>query len=196
MSFRRGFKTEANDLATEVRNELGLSLFVALDPHALAAWLEIPIIALSDFIHEAPAIRYLLQVETEAFSAVTVFAGKQRTIVHNDAHALTRQRSNLSHELAHGLLLHPPTPALDNSGCRHWNQDIEDEASWLAGALLVPEAATIAIAKGRWTTPGAATHFGVSQAMIRFRLNSTGAMRRIQRARGSKTRTRTIGPRR
>jgi Zn-dependent peptidase ImmA (M78 family) len=196
MSFRRGFKTEANELTAEVRNELGLSLFDALDPHALAAWLEIPIVGLSDFLHQAPAVRHLLEVETDVFSAVTVFAGTQRTIVHNDAHATTRQRSNLSHELAHGLLLHPPTPALDNNGCRHWNQDVEDEASWLAGALLVPEAATIAIAKGRWTTQGAASHFEVSQAMIRFRMNSTGAMRRIQRARGTKAGNRTTTPRR
>jgi Zn-dependent peptidase ImmA (M78 family) len=183
MGFRRGFKTEANGLTAEVRAELGLSLFDALDPHALAVWLEIPIIRLSEFVEEAPAVRHLLEVEQEVFSAVTVFAGSKRTIVHNDAHAPVRQTSNLTHELAHGLLLHPPTPALDNTGCRHWNQDIEDEASWLGGSLLVPEAATIAIAKGRWTQSAAARHFGVSEVMIRFRLNSTGAVRRVQRSR-------------
>ena len=124
------------------------------------------------------------------FSAVTVFAGSERTIVHNDAHARTRQRSNLSHELSHGLLLHPATPALDNKGCRHWNQDIEDEASWLAGVLLVPEAATMAIASGSWTRSAAAEHFGVSQAMIQFRLNSTGAVKRTQRARARRAASR------
>jgi hypothetical protein len=191
MSFRRGFKTEANELTTEVRTELGLGLFDPLDVHALAAWLEIPIVGLSNFLKEAPAVRHLLDIEPEVFSAVTVFAGTTRTIVHNDAHAPTRQRSNLAHELAHGLLLHPPTPALDNRGCRHWNQDIEDEAAWLSGALLVPEAATIAIAKGRWTAAGAASHFQVSQAMIRFRVNSTGAVKRIQRSRSPKAPTRT-----
>lgn len=193
MAFRRRFKTEANDIVAEVRIELGLNLYDPLDPHVLASWLEIPVIGLSDFVAPAPAIRHLLEVEQDVFSAVTVFAGSQRTIVHNDAHARTRQRSNLSHELAHGLLLHPATPALDNTGCRHWNQDIEDEASWLGGALLVPEAATMAIANGRWTPSAAAQHFGVSPAMIRFRLNSTGATKRIQRARiaraSSKTRT-------
>jgi Zn-dependent peptidase ImmA (M78 family) len=158
-------------------------MFDPLDPGALAAWLEIPIVRLSEFAHQAPAVRHLLEVEQEVFSAVTVFAGSQRTIVHNDAHAPTRQRSNLAHELAHGLLLHPPTPALDNTGCRHWNQDIEDQASWLGGALLVTEPATIAIAKGRWTVEGAAEHFRVSPAMIRFRLNATGAPRRVQRSR-------------
>ena len=183
MGFRRGFKTEANSLAADIRGELGLSMFDPLDPGALAAWLEIPIVRLSEFAHQAPAVRHLLEVEQEVFSAVTVFAGSQRTIVHNDAHAPTRQRSNLAHELAHGLLLHPPTPALDNTGCRHWNQDIEDQASWLGGALLVTEPATIAIAKGRWTVEGAAEHFRVSPAMIRFRLNATGAPRRVQRSR-------------
>jgi Zn-dependent peptidase ImmA (M78 family) len=183
MGFRRGFKTEANGLAADVRAELGLGMFDALNPHALADWLEIPIVRLSEFVDEAPAVAHLLEVEQEVFSAVTVFAGPRRTIVHNDAHAHTRQHSNLAHELAHALLLHPPTPALDNVGCRHWDQDVEDEASWLGGVLLVPESAAIAIAKGRWTAPDAAEHFDVSPAMIRFRLNATGAVRRVQRSR-------------
>jgi Zn-dependent peptidase ImmA (M78 family) len=183
MGFRRGFKTEANALAADVRGELGLSAFEALNPGALAECLEIPIVRLSEFVDEAPAVAYLLEVEQEVFSAVTVFAGPRRTIVHNDAHAHTRQQSNLAHELAHALLLHPPTPALDNVGCRHWNQDVEDEASWLGGVLLVPEPAAMAIAKGRWTVADAADHFDVSAAMIRFRLNATGAVRRVQRSR-------------
>jgi hypothetical protein len=181
MGFRRGFKTEANELVTEVRAELGLSLFDRLDLHALARWLDIPIVPLSDFLEAAPAVQHLLEVEPDVFSAVTVFAGSRRTIVHNDAHAPSRQQSNVSHELAHGLLLHPPTPALDNKGCRHWNQDIEDEAAWLGGALLVPEAATMAIAKGSWSYAEAAQHFRVSPAMIRYRLNATGAVIRAQR---------------
>ncbi len=190
MAFRRGFKTEANETVVEVRTELGLTLYEALDPHALAAFLEIPIIGLSDFLAEAPAVGHLLNIEPEVFSAVTVFAGSERIIVHNDAHARVRQASNLAHEACHGLLLHPPTPALDNTGCRHWNQNTEDEADWLCGALLVPEAAAMAIAMGSWTIEGAARHFGVSQKMIRYRLNSTGATARAQRARNARARSR------
>jgi hypothetical protein len=187
MAFRRGFKSEANDIVVEVRQELRLSLYDPLDPYVLAAWLEIPIIGLSDLVDDAPAIAHLLRIEPEVFSAATVFAGSQRAIVHNDAHARVRQISNLSHELAHALLLHPPTPALDNNGCRHWNQDLEDEANWLCGALLVPEAATMLLAKGRWSTHAdAACHFGVSEQMIRYRLNATGALIRIQRAHNAK----------
>ena len=99
--------------------------------------------------------------------------------------------SNVTHELSYGLLLHPATPAVDNHGCRHWNQDIEDETNWLSGALLVPEAAAIAIARGPATLADAASHYGVSQAMIRWRLNSTGATKRVQRARQARARSRT-----
>ena len=179
---RYGFKTEANALAEEVRSDLGIDPLDALDPRILAAFLEIPIWALSEFTEANPAIGHLHDMEPNLFSAVTVFAGPRRTIVHNDAHAPGRQNSNLAHELSHGLLHHPPTPALDNKGCRDWNQAVEDEAEWLSGILLVSEAATIAIAKGKWTKAEAAEHFGVSQQMIQRRINATGAHRRVGRA--------------
>ena len=162
--------------------ELNLSLFDALDPHKLAVHLDIPIVGLSEFLVEAPSIDHLLNIEPTAFSAITVFSGSRRTIVHNDAHIPGRQASNLSHELAHGLLLHEPAPALDNRGCRYWNQDIEDEATWLAGALLIPEPATLEIIKRKLTIQSAALCFGVTSAMVRYRLNATGAKIRISRA--------------
>ncbi|MDX6584730.1 MAG: hypothetical protein QOI10_3914, partial [Solirubrobacterales bacterium] len=162
--------------------ELGLGPLDRLDPIALAELLAIPVITLGDLAHDRPGIRHLLEVEPDAFSAVTVFQGTRRTIVHNDGHSLARQNSNLGHEMSHGLLHHPPTPALDDSGCRVWDQDIEDEAGWLAGCLLVTEQAALATARGRWTLSEAAERFAVSVSMMRFRLNATGAVRRVQRA--------------
>ena len=181
MSYRYGFKTEANDIAREIRGELDLGPLDPLDPRLLAQWLEIPLIELSEFVAEAPAVAHLLEVEQEVFSAVTVFCGSRRTIVHNDGHSPGRQNSNISHELGHGLLHHPPTPALDNSGCRNWNQDIEDEAQWLAGVLLVTEDAALAIARAGEPLALAAVRLGVSEPMVRFRLNVTGAYTRVQR---------------
>jgi Zn-dependent peptidase ImmA (M78 family) len=146
--YQRGFKTAAAELANDTRDELGLGPLDRLDPNALAELLAIPVITLGDLAHDRPGIRHLLEVEPDAFSAVTVFQGTRRTIVHNDGHSLARQNSNLGHEMSHGLLHHPPTPALDDSGCRVWDQDIEDEAGWLAGCLLVTEQA-------RWPPPAA-----------------------------------------
>lgn len=187
MGYRHGFKTEANDLAGEVRAELGLRPFDRLDPWTLADHLEIPILGLWELAKEAPAINHLIKVEPEVFSAVTVFNGPSRTIVHNDGHSPPRQNSNVAHELAHGLLLHPPSAALDDKGCRNWNQDIEDEAAWLGGSLLVTEDMTIAIARGQFSPEEAARKLGVSNPMIRFRINATGAEKRVRRARRTAT---------
>lgn len=190
MGFRRGFKTETNGLADEVRGELGLGPLDALDPRDLAAALDIPIIELSEVVVSRPEAACLLHAERGTFSAATVFCGTRRTIVHNDAHAPTRQNSNLSHELAHALLQHPPAQALDDGGCRIWRQDIEDEAEWLAGALLVSEDAALAIAAGKWGKSEAAARLGVSPRMIDYRLNQTGARKRVQRARAARSRRR------
>lgn len=190
MAFRWGFKSEANRLASEARAELGLDPLDRLDPRDLSSRLDIAVIHLSDLVVDAPEAACLMCSEREAFSAVTVFCGTQRTIVHNDMHAITRQNSNLAHELAHALLQHAPSAALDSSGCRIWRQDIEDEAEWLAGVLLVTEAAAIAVAQGRWSRPDAASRFQVSGKMIDYRLNATGAFKRVARTRTARSRRR------
>ena len=83
-TYRYGFKTEAADLAREVRAELGLGAFDRLDPRTLAAHLDIPILDLSALMTDAPNVAHLRDVEPGVFSAVTVFYGTHRTIVHND----------------------------------------------------------------------------------------------------------------
>lgn len=183
MGYRRGFKTEANALAIDVRSELGLGVLDRLDPLVLTGHLAIPVIALSELPTPHGGAQHLLHTDPEAFSAVTVFDGLKRTIVHNDAHTDGRVSSDITHEAAHGLLQHRPTPAMDDRGCRLWDQDIEDEAAFLSGALLVPEDATLVIARGQFTQHSAAAHFGVSEKMIQYRVNITGAVARIQRAR-------------
>ncbi|MEU9685694.1 ImmA/IrrE family metallo-endopeptidase [Amycolatopsis japonica] len=98
-------------------------------------------------------------------------------IVHNDAHTPGRQSSNLAHELAHGLLLHPPSPVIDSRGCRHWNGTIEEEANCLAGALLVPgKAARGMVRRGR-SIDQIADELGCSVEMARWRVNMSGASR-------------------
>jgi hypothetical protein len=185
VSLRRGFKTEANAIADEVRGELGLTALDALDPWALADHLDIEVWPLSTLVSDAPsALHHLQAVEPGAFSAVTVFCGAERTIVHNDGHVRGRQVSNVTHELSHGLLLHPAVTAFDERGCRHWDEDIEDEANWLAGALLITVDAALWIARSGTSDDEAATRFGVTRRMVTYRVNVTGARKRVSRARG------------
>ena len=183
LNLRRGFKNEANELAREVRGALGLSQSAPLDPWQLATHLGITVIPMSDLSGAAShSVSYFTQVETSAFSAVTVFAGHHRMIVQNDSHVAGRQTSDVSHELAHAILLHPPTPAIGDHGCREWNPVVEQEAEWLSGALLVPEEAAMSIVRQQLTIPEAASVYGVTPKLMSFRISFTGAQKRVSRA--------------
>ena len=182
---RRGFKAEANAIAREVRAELSMSLISPLDVMQLAQHLDIPVVPLSSFREDAPyAVRLFLNGGQELFSGVTVFSGTNRMIVYNDAHVEGRQANDITHELAHGLLLHPPTAAVDGRGCRVLDSVVEAEANWLSGALLVPEEAALHIVRDGWSLDKAAEKFGVTPQMVRYRINMTGARKRVERMRG------------
>lgn len=187
-TLRRGFKTEANDIAREIRQELGLGLADPLDPWVLAAHLEIPVVPLTELRRDAAAaVRRFTRTNRGEFSGVTVFDGPIRLIVFNDAHSPGRRASDLAHELAHALLQHSPRPALDGSGCRYWDRELEEEANWLAGAILVSDEAAIAVMRNGMSTADAANKYGVSPKMMQFRLNVSGAQARVQRARSWRT---------
>jgi hypothetical protein len=184
MALRRGFKTEATNVARDTRAELGLGPVAPLDPRVLAEYLAIPIVPLSDFAADIPAaVRYFRGRGDGEFSAATIFAGTERLIVHNDAHAPGRQANDLAHELSHALLFHEPKPELNALGCRDWDGDAEDEANFLAGVLLVPEEVTIAVVRRGLSLEAAAEAYGVSRPLMRWRINATGARVRVARAR-------------
>ena len=181
---RRGFKSEARKIASSVRGELGLARSAALDVWQLADWLAVPVLPLSSFGADAKrAVRYFSTVDQAVFSAVTVFDGTRRLIVHNDYHSSGRQASDVCHELSHCLLMHDPTPVLDGRGCRYWSREIEDEANWLSGMLLVPDEAAISVVQSGLELGGAAAMYGVSKQMMNFRINVSGARKRVQRLR-------------
>ena len=193
MAYRRGFKTEAHALAVEVRAELGLNPIDRLDPFKLADHLEIPVLPLTALREKNLAcVRHFTQLEPEAFSGVTVFSGQRRMIVYNDAHVSGRQHSDVAHELAHALLMHPPAHALDEGGCRNWNADLEDEANFLGAALLVTEEAALEVVRRNLTIAHAAEIYGVTPKLMQWRINATGAHKRIQRSRDYR-RQRSVG---
>lgn len=182
MSLRRGFKSEANQIARQIRAELGLKFSDPLNPFELATYLEIKVIPISNFGEEAPeAIKHFQSGGKFEFSAATVFLGSERLILHNDSHTAGRQSSNIAHELSHGLLHHPKAAPLNDLGCRNWDKTIESEADWLAAALLIPEEAALKIARENLHLRTAANIYGVTEQMIRFRLNVTGSRQRVSK---------------
>jgi Zn-dependent peptidase ImmA (M78 family) len=159
----------------------------ALNPTVLADHLGIPLLPLTALRAAVPEeVDHFCSVESGAFSAVTIFDGPSRLIVFNDSHPDTRLANSIAHELAHGLLFHPAQPALDATGCRVWDTMIENEADFLAGALLVTDIAAVNIVRRSLPLDQAALKYGVSTKLITYRINVTGARRRAGLARGQR----------
>ncbi len=176
MTLRRGFKKDADEYAREMRHELQLRSSDPLCPWTLANHLEIDVFPLSALKSSAPAaIKYLMAQGRSFFFAVTVFTGRhgrKRSICVNDGNPKTRQAADVAHELSHALLGHPPTEAFKPDSVA------EEEARWMGPALLVSSEAALTIARQRLPLADASAHYGVSEQLMRMRLNVTGALKR------------------
>lgn len=188
MALRRGFKAEANWYARDCRRNLGLAPHAPLCPWQLAAHLGFPLVPLTAYEADLPrkAVAYFRSATGQkAFSAITLFSGSARLIIYNDAHSRKRQAADIMHELAHGLLLHPPKPPFNALGSRHYDRDREDEANWLGPALLVSDEAALAIVEAGLSVVEASDQYGASTDLVRMRLNVSGAALRVARRRAA-----------
>jgi Zn-dependent peptidase ImmA (M78 family) len=179
---RRGFKTEAYAISREIRAELELTALDPLDPWALAEHLAIPVWRLSEYKEILHAVRLLSGPQQGAFSAMIAFVGHHRVVIHNDAHAITRQRADIAHEIAHALLMHEPHVVRAGKS-PDFDQGQEEEASWLGGTLLITEEACLSACRKNLSIAEAAATMGVSEDLMRWRINATGARKRVARSR-------------
>lgn len=186
VKLRRGFKTEAEAYAREFRLELKLLASAPLDMFVLARHLEIPVISLSDLQDAISATNYdlLTTPKKKPFSAVTMFSGRHRSIIYNDSNSPGRQQSDLAHELSHAILDHPPSALTNESGGRHYNKELEEEAACLSSVLLVPLSAAMWMLRSGKTLESLSEQYNISIPMLRMRTNKSGArtiMSRIKR---------------
>ena len=179
--YRRGFKSEAENIALATRQELGLAPIAQLDCLTLADNLDIPVVSLTDMLADGARPRSVacLQEDAARFSAVTVCAGTRRIIVYNPAHSAGRRANSLAHELSHIILEHPAGPAIGSGGCREWDERCESEADWLAGVLLIPREGALLFWRENPSMDEGAAHFGVSLPLFRQRVNQTGILRQL-----------------
>jgi Zn-dependent peptidase ImmA (M78 family) len=144
--------------------------------------LEIPVVDMSQLANgQAGFLRVFRYHDQDSFSALTLFTGTTRLIVHNDSHHPHRQSSNIAHEISHCLLEHPPGPLVSAEGCRYWDPQLEAEAEWLGAALLVPRDGGLRLAKRGWDIGTIADHYNVSETLCRWRLQQTGVLKQIER---------------
>lgn len=186
--FRRGFKTSSEETALKIRRKLELAPHAPINPAAIARLLAVPVLMLKELNELPDEVRIrLMQDHSDAWSAITVSDGNKHLIVLNPTHALTRTNSSLAHEIAHLILGHEPSMMFmtPQSGVslRTYNKDQEDEANWLAGCILLPRDALLQIRRRGLTDDQICNEYGVSTAMFRFRINSTGVDVQFQRGR-------------
>ena len=189
MALRRGFKSEAERIARDVRTELGIRAAEPVAPEALAELLGIEVRAGDELI---PRKRFteLERVQPGAFSACTFRPSADRVVVvYNPLSAKSRQRSDLAHELAHTLLEHELSRVekLGDVTFLSCDSTQEEEAAWLSGCLLLPRALLLAEVRRGSGARDIAKKYGLSERMAQYRLNVTGVTR--QNRAGQRRRT-------
>ena len=184
---RRGFKSWCENASSEYRSHLGLDLEDRLDPRDLARHLGV-LVRTPDELPglSSHSIRQLTKVDPDSWSAATVTAGGRNLVVLNSAHAPTRQRSSLAHELAHVILNHrPATTSVSEEGILfrdRYDTEQEEEADWLGGALLLPRGGLLGVYRRTSSSQVIGQIFGVSIQLVDWRLRMTGILMQARRA--------------
>jgi len=169
---RRGFKAEAERLATQIRDDVGISPHEPLD-HVGAQ------LRMADELTSLTRLQELEALQPGAFSACTFDFGDRKIIVVSPLATGERQRSDASHEASHLLLKHT-VKEVERVGDLSFftcDPDEEQEANWLAGCLLLPRDLILWSLRRGLDAAAIAAANNVSLQMANFRLRATGAER-------------------
>ena len=150
--FRRGFKSWCETTSVQFRTALGIASSDALAAARLAAHIGVRILGVTEISGlSAASLRQLTETDPGSWSAMLVRFGDEHVVVMNTAHSGARQSSSLMHECAHVILNHEPEEAGHAAGgllmVSGYRPQQEAEADWLAGTLLLPRVALLAIVR-------------------------------------------------
>ena len=155
-----------------MRVEIGLAPGDSLTVTQLADYLDVSVWSVSDLgLHEED-LRQLVEVDADSWSAITVSASGRDMVIHNPRHFRGRYSSDVMHELAHLVLGHDPTTVFfvgdGELALRGFNPSTEEEANWLAGALLLPRDALVYVKRRGMMNEQACAKYGVSSQMLAY----------------------------
>lgn len=187
-TFRRGFKSWCESTALQYRAILGLEPTEPLPAAKLAAHLTVRVLD----VEKVPglsrvALTQLTRRDPDGWSALMVTHRGMNVVVMNTTHSPGRQSSSLAHECSHVILNHKPAQALRSEGgifISSYDRQQEDEADWLAGTLLLPRVALLRIGYEGIDHARHASEYGVSEEMLRMRLDRTGVSLQLRRRAG------------
>jgi len=181
----RGFKTRCENLALQVRSDLGLSKVAPLPPKMLSQHLGVE-------LWSPPQIRGLSQSalrqlsrDKGSWSAVTIAVDGNEAVIYNNRHSPSRQSSDIMHELSHIILGHKPIEMMLFSQdldivLRDFDENTEGEATWLSGCLLLPREALLYVRKRGIDERTVREKYQVSSKLLRFRIDMTAVDRQLR----------------
>jgi Zn-dependent peptidase ImmA (M78 family) len=182
---RRGFKAEAERIAVGLREEMGLPDAAPIDPFAVASQMGIDV-RMADQLVDPKRLQELRRIQPDAFSAATFRMPSGRTVVVlNPLSSAGRTKSDLAHELSHLILAHE-LRRIEKVGDLTFftcDPEQEEEANWLSGCLLLPRPLLLEAAKRGMKAERLAEQHGVSVTLAKFRLNASGVLIQVGRAR-------------
>ncbi len=184
MTLRRGFKADAERQAARLRKELGLQPHDGLDPRLLAEHLGVKVVD-ADLLVPRDDLEELERLQAFSFSAATFEISGRRIIVVSPLRSPGRQNSDLAHELAHIVLDHKLSEVRELSGqpFRTCKPDEEEEATVFGGTLLLPRTLLVSAGRRGASIQQIADDYRVTEEMARYRYNSTGIARQLNRNR-------------
>jgi hypothetical protein len=184
MALARGFKAEAERIIADVCRDLKVPADQQIDPIRLAEQLHVEIRSAGDLV-DVRSLRELEALHPGAFSACTFRPRDDRTVVvYSPLNSVARRNSDLAHELAHIILGHKLTRLERIGDLSYFVCDAaqEEEAAWLSGCLLRPRHLLVSDLRRGLSAADIAKRRRVSEAMVTYRINVTGAMRQLHRA--------------
>lgn len=182
---KRGFKANAEKLARQYRESLNIHPCHPLCAFKLAEHLQVPVFNATEFLTLPHEIELLSGANGVDFgwSALTMLTkAGNRIIIHNSFHSLSRQQSNMMHELAHIICNHEHSKQNYDFeipfGMRDFNELQEEEAICLGSTLQLPTPSLLWANKRNMTTELIASHFNASTEMVTYRMNMSGVAKR------------------
>lgn len=183
---RYGFKAEAERISAGARELLGIKRSDPIDPWAYASVRGIVVLEMAELNLEDHHRDQLLVKDCESWSGLTLKLGDRFYVLVNPAHPLGRQRNTLMHEVAHIHLGHTPLRVdFSSSGMMllsDYPVDQEDEADWLAAAILIPRDELYSLRRAGRNSDEIASLFGVSRQLADWRIRMTGVDTQLRRA--------------
>jgi hypothetical protein len=194
---RRGFKAEAERQAASLRKIVGCGEYESMHLPKLARHLKVAVVAADRVLGQVDSLLELHKEQPGAWSAATLELVDRTVVVYNPvtiegkvlspelAQRDGRTRSNIAHELSHIVLQHRlrQVQRIGNHSFFSCDAEQEAEANWLAGALLLPRPLLLKSERDGVPLAVVAADHCVTDIMVNFRLNATGARMQVARSR-------------